>query len=82
VIVKAALGAGFGITPRPDAEVESIDRLARGERLLAQESLEGRHIEFALRQGGVEAAPAPPVGGVETEVDRGGHWTTRAERVG
>jgi len=52
VIVVATLGTGLGVTARPDARVDDVDRLPVGERVARQEVEHRPARHAATREGG------------------------------
>jgi hypothetical protein len=76
MVIEAPLGAGFGVTAGPDAQIDGVDRLTVGCRVLAQQRAEGWNVDASRGQGVVEAAPAAAVYGLQTEAG------SRAGRLG
>lgn len=77
------LGTRLGVAPRPRRDVHRVDRcvLRRGV-VECQHLLERILVDPAFPQRGVEAAPAPPVNGDETQQVHGRrHRTGRKQGI-
>ncbi len=73
MVIEAAGGAGLGIAARPHADIDRIDGALVRERVLRDQRPQGRHVEAALGQGRIEAAPAAPIRRRRAQMDRRGH---------
>jgi hypothetical protein len=81
MVIKAAIGTGLGVTARPDAEVNGVDRGTSGEGLAHQQRPQGYHVDAPCAQRVVEAAPAASVCGVQTEGGQRGERIAREQGV-
>jgi site-specific DNA recombinase len=69
VVGEAAVGAGLGIAARPDADIDGVDRVVACARLAHQQGAEAGHVDLAVSQRCIEAAPAAAVHAFQAQVD-------------
>jgi hypothetical protein len=81
VVVERPLGAGFGVAARPDTDIDGLDGFATGQRVPAEQVLQGAGADLASRQGVVEATPFALMLRLHAQERQRGDWPSGQERI-